>query len=76
MNYSLPIGPVHNREITMSQFFYESSAKDKIKDLREEGTRSQAFYRSRTPRPGLLPSWPGLFIGILTLVGLFMLLVH
>jgi len=60
----------------MSQFFYESSAKDKIKDLREEGTRSQAFYRSRTPKLGFLPRWPGLFIGILTIVGLFMLLGH
>jgi hypothetical protein len=60
----------------MSQFFYESSTKDKIKDLREEGTRSQVFYRSRTPKPSFLPSWSGLFVGILTIVELFMLLSH
>jgi hypothetical protein len=30
----------------MNQFFYESRAKEKIKDLMEEGIRSQAFHRS------------------------------
>lgn len=60
----------------MNELFYESSAKEKIKALREEGARSQEFYRSRTPKLGFLPSWPRLFIGILTIVGLFILLGH
>ena len=30
----------------MNQFFYESRGKEKIKDLMEEGMRSQAFHKS------------------------------
>jgi hypothetical protein len=34
----------------MNQFFYESRGKEKIKDLMEEGMRSQAVQRSGRSR--------------------------
>jgi hypothetical protein len=34
----------------MNQFFYESRGKEKMKDLQEEGMRSQAFHRSGAPK--------------------------
>lgn len=60
----------------MNEFFYQSRGKEKIKELRNEGQRSQAFHRSgasnRTPLPGL----PKLVIGVLGLLGLLGLLVR
>ena len=60
----------------MNQFFYESRGKEKIKDLQEEGMRSQEFYRSGAPKLGLLRVLPKLIIGILGILGILGLLVR
>jgi hypothetical protein len=60
----------------MNQFFYESSSKEKIKDLREEGMRNQAFYRSGAPKLHPLRGLPKLIIGLLGILGLLGLLVR
>jgi len=60
----------------MNQFFYESSSKEKVKDLLNEGQRSQAFYRSGAPKLGLLRGLPKLIIGLLAILGILGLLVH
>lgn len=54
----------------MNQFYYESSGKEKIKDLQEEGMRSQAFHRSGAPKADLLGGLPKLIIGLLSILGL------
>jgi len=59
----------------MNQFFYESSAKEKLADLRTEGVRSQAFYRSGAPRRGLLPVLSKLVM-VLALLGSLLLLIR
>lgn len=40
----------------MNHFFYEQRGKEKVKDLLEEGQRSQAFYRSGASKLSLLHS--------------------
>jgi len=60
----------------MNQFFYESRGKEKIRDLMEEGMRSQAVHRSSAPKTGHRAALPRLLIGILTLAGLLGLLVR
>ena len=54
----------------MNQFFYESRGKEKIKDLREEGMRNQAFHRSGAPKLDLLHGLPKLIFGLLGILGL------
>jgi hypothetical protein len=57
----------------MNQFFYEQRGKEKVKDLLNEGQRSQAFYRSDAPKLGLLNGLPKLIsvlLGILEILGL------
>jgi hypothetical protein len=59
----------------MNHFFYESSGKQKVKDLINEGQRSQAFLRSGAPKLGLLRGVPKLamvLLGILGLLSLFL----
>jgi hypothetical protein len=34
----------------MNQYYYESRAKEKIRELQAEGMRSQAYHRSGAPR--------------------------
>jgi hypothetical protein len=60
----------------MNQFFYESSSKEKVKDLLNEGQRSQAFYRSGAPKLGPLRGLPKLIIGLLAILGILGLLVR
>jgi hypothetical protein len=59
----------------MNHFFYESSSKQKVKDLLNEGQRSQAFYRSGAPNlaAGVLPK---LIAGLLGILGLLSLLIR
>ena len=58
----------------MNHFFYESRGKEIIKNLQEEGMRSQAFHRSAAPKLGVLPGLSKLFIGILAMLGILGLL--
>ena len=58
----------------MNYSFYEERSKEKVKDLLEEGQRSQAFYRSGAKRIRVLRNLPKLvllFIGILGLILIF-----
>ena len=60
----------------MNQFFYESRGKEKVRELRNEGMRSQTFHRSGAPRLGLLRNLPKLILILLGLLGILNLLVH
>ena len=60
----------------MNQFFYESRSKEKVKELLNEGQRSQAFYRSHTPNLNVLHGLPKLILGLLGILGFFGLLVR
>ena len=57
----------------MNDFFYETRGKEKIKEMMDEGMRSQALYRSGAPKPGifrtLLRLVPVILV-ILTILGL------
>lgn len=60
----------------MNQFFYEQTAKEKIKDLQNEGQRSQAFYKSGAPKISLFPGLPKLILGVLGALGILGLLAR
>jgi hypothetical protein len=60
----------------MNQFFYESSSKEKIKDLREEGMRNQAFHRSGAQKADLLGGLPKFLLYLLGILGILGLLVR
>jgi hypothetical protein len=49
----------------MNQFYYENRAKEKVRELMQEGQRSQAFHRSRARNPGLFSRLQGLMLRIL-----------
>ena len=53
----------------MDPFFYEVRSKEKIKDLMEEGMRSQAHYRSQPNVSHRLPRLIVMLMGILGLLG-------
>ena len=59
----------------MNQFFYESRGKEKVKDLMQEGMRSQAYSKSGSPKPALLNRLPKLIIILLGILGLLELMV-
>lgn len=44
----------------MNHFFYETRGKEKVRDLLEEGQRSQSFYRSGAARKNPLSILAGL----------------
>jgi hypothetical protein len=60
----------------MNQFFFETRGKEKVKDLLNEGQRSQAFHRSGAPKLGLLRGLPKLILGLLGILGILGLLVR
>lgn len=60
----------------MNQFFYESAGKEKVKNLRTEGMRSQAFHRSGAPTRSMLGGLPKLLLGLLGILGLLGLLIR
>jgi hypothetical protein len=60
----------------VNHFFYESSSKEKVKDLLNEGQRSQEFYRSGAPKLSLLRGLPRLIIGLLGILGILAMLVR
>ena len=59
----------------MNQFFYESRGNEKVKDLLNEGQRSQAFHRSGASKFGLLRGLPKLILILLGILGILELLV-
>ena len=60
----------------MNQFFYESRGNEKVKDLLNEGQRSQAFYRSGAPKLNLLRGLPKLILILLGILGILQLLIR
>jgi len=58
----------------MNQFFFEARGKEKVKDLLNEGQRSQAFYRSGAPKLGFVNKLPKLILGLLGILGILGLL--
>jgi len=60
----------------MNQFFYESRGKEKVKDLLNEGQRSQAFHRSGAPKPSLLNRLPKLILILLGILGILQVLIR
>ena len=60
----------------MNQFFYESRGKEKIKDLMEEGMRSQAVHRAGAPKLNALRGLPKLILVLLGILGILQLLVR
>jgi hypothetical protein len=60
----------------MNHFFYETSGKEKVRNLRREGMRSQEFHRSGHPKLGALRGLPKLMLSLLALLGLLGLLIR
>jgi hypothetical protein len=60
----------------MNHSFLEGRSKEKVKDLLEEGQRSQAYYRSGARRSRSLPSLPKLILFLLGIVGLLSALMR
>lgn len=54
----------------MNQFFFEIRAKEKVKDLLDEGQRSQAFYKSGSPQLSILRGLPKTILLLATILGI------
>ncbi len=54
----------------MNQFFFETRGKEKVKELLDEGQRSQAFYRSGSPRLSILRGLPKMLLLLATILGI------
>lgn len=54
----------------MNQFFFETRGKEKVRDLMDEGMRSQAYHRS-VARSFNLPKFIVTVLGILGIVVMF-----
>jgi len=59
----------------MNQFFFETRGKEKVKDLLNEGQRSQAYYGSGASKPSLLNRLPKLILILLGILGILELFV-
>ena len=60
----------------MNYSFYEGRSKEKVKDLLEEGQRSQALYKSGATRINFLRNLPKLMLLLIGILGLFLLFVR
>jgi len=60
----------------MNEFFDDTRGTERINKMREEGMRSQAFYRSGAPSLGIFRSVPKLILIILGIIGILGLLVR
>jgi hypothetical protein len=60
----------------MNDFSYDVIGKEKVRDLQNEGIRSQSFHRSGAPRLSLLRGLPKLILILLRLLGILGLLVR
>lgn len=59
----------------MNQTFYEDRAREKIKDLLEEGQKSQEYYRSGFRNSGLRAVLPELSLILIGVLGLLAFLI-
>lgn len=60
----------------MNHFSYESISKQKVKDLLDEGQRSQAIHRSGAPKIGMMSRMPKLVMALLGILGLLSLFLR
>jgi hypothetical protein len=60
----------------MNHFSYEMMGKEKVRDLQEEGMRSQAVYRSGAPKFSFLLGLPKFILGLLGILGILGLLAR
>lgn len=63
-------------ETAMNQSFYESRANEKLSKLRNEGTTSQDYFRSRASKANMLSKLPKLAIVVLIIWGLAQLFIQ
>jgi len=59
----------------MNQSFYESRSREKINNRMKEGMMSQAYYRSRSSKAGLLRRLPRFILIGLVIWGLIQFLL-
>ena len=59
----------------MNYSFLENRAKEKVKDLLDEGQRSQAFYKSGVSRINHLRNLPRFILLLLGILGLLLIIV-
>ena len=59
----------------MNHFSYEVFSKEKVNNLREEGLRNQAVYRSGSPRR-FVHNLPRLILVVLTVLAIAELLIR
>ena len=60
----------------MNHFSYDVIRKEKARELRGEGVRSQEFHRSGARKSGQLRRLPRLILTLLALLGLLELLIR
>lgn len=60
----------------MNHFFYETRSKEKVKEILDEGMRSQAYHRSRSHRSGLAHPAIKYFIAALVAAGVLILTIR
>jgi hypothetical protein len=60
----------------MNQFFYEQRGKEKVRNLMEEGMRSQALRRSGAAKSNLLHNLPKYALAILGILGMLGILLR
>ena len=60
----------------MNQFFFESRGKEKVKDLMNEGMRSQTYHSSRAAKASLRSKLPKLILIILGILGILQVIVR
>lgn len=60
----------------MNHSFLEGRSNEKVKDLLEEGQRSQAYYRSGAKKNRLLPTLPKLALILLGILGILNVLLR
>jgi len=60
----------------MNYSFLENRSKEKVKDLLDEGQRSQAFYKSGASRINPLRNLPRFILLLLGILGLLLIFVR
>ena len=60
----------------MNQFFYETRGKEKVKELMDEGMRSQALRKSGEARYGFFRGLPKLILILASILGFMSLIAR
>lgn len=60
----------------MNQFFYESRGKEKVRELLDEGMKSQAYHRSGVSKFDGMPKIPKLILIVLAILGIIQMIVR